>query len=193
MVNIRNSCILLILKHWYKQSLLRADFDAMTSCSVLFSSLKGDVTGAGSDVKRHCPSPYGEMFNRFSSVLYVFDCGCQMQRICLRVAASYVMGIEYGGGDWLAWQGGKTGGWRWTAFALRPTCCLSNALIRVRCEWTWHCDIKEFHSQHVSSSPYGINMLLMFLSDTGLFSPITNGSDKHTDNDMIVIGISLLI
>lgn len=77
--------------------------------------------------------------------------------------------------------------------ALRPTCCLSNALIRFRCEWTWHCDIKEFHSLGVRSSPYCINMPLMFHSDTGLFSctsPITNGSDKkYTDNDMIVNGI----
>lgn len=76
--------------------------------------------------------------------------------------------------------------------ALRPTCCLSNALIRLKCEWTWHCDIKEFHSLDVSSSPYCINMPLMFHSDTGLFSctsPITNCSDKYTDNDMIVNGI----
>lgn len=173
----------------------------MTSCSVLFSCLKGDVTGAGSDVKRHCPCLYGGIFLYVSCVLsYVFDCGCQRQRICLHVAASYVLWqvsniVEVVGeeGGRLAWQGGKTAGWRWTTFALRSTCCLSNALIRVRCERTWHCDIKEFHSQHVSSSPYCINMPLMFLSDTGLFSPITNGSDKYTDNDMTVIGISLLI
>lgn len=76
--------------------------------------------------------------------------------------------------------------------ALRPTCCLSNALITFRCEWTWHCDIKEFHRQDVRSSPYCINMPLMFHSDTGLFSctsPITNGSRKYTDNEMIVNGI----
>lgn len=92
LVNIRYRCILLILKHWYKQSPLRADFDAMTSCSILFSCLKGDVIGAGRDVKRHCPSPYGEISNTFSSVQwYFFHCGCQSQRVCLRVAAYYVL------------------------------------------------------------------------------------------------------
>lgn len=76
--------------------------------------------------------------------------------------------------------------------AFKPTCCLCNALIGFRCEWTWHCDINEFHSLQVSSSPYCINMPLMFHSDTGLFSctsPITNGSDKYSDNDMTVNGI----
>lgn len=52
--------------------------------------------------------------------------------------------------------------------ALRPTCCLFNALIRFTSKWTWHFDTKEFHSRHVRSSPYCINMPLMFHSDTGL-------------------------
>lgn len=44
---------------------LHADFDAMTSWSVLFSCLEGDVTRAGRDVKRHCPSLHNEISNTF--------------------------------------------------------------------------------------------------------------------------------
>lgn len=71
---------------------------------------------------------------------------------------------------------------RGAAGGLRPTCCLDNTLIRLRCEWTWHCDIGEFHSPHGSSSACCINMPLMFHSDVGSVcstSLVTNCSDKH--------------
>ena len=114
---------------------------------------------------------------------------------CHRILC-FVEGIECGGSTGMVQEERRMDGWMdgWMEVdhpARTPTCCLSNALIRFRCEWTWHCDIKEFHSLHVGSSPYCINMPLMFHSDTGLFSctsPITNGSDKYTDNDMIVNG-----
>lgn len=114
-------------------------------------------------------------------MIQVFDRGCLRLSTCHCVLC-FVEGIVSGG---LTGMVGRKDGWmKVDRTALRPTCCLSNALIRFRCEWTWHCDIKEFHSLHVSPSPYCINMPLMFHSDTGLFSctsAIINGSDKYRD------------
>lgn len=122
-------------------------------------------------------------------MIQIFDRGHQSFSPCHCILC-FVEGIDCG--DLTGMVGRKDGWMEVDRPALRPTCCLSNALIRFRCEWTWHCDIKEFHSLHVSSSPYCINMPLMFHSDTDLFSctsPITNGSDKYIDNDMTVNGI----
>lgn len=149
----------------------------MTSCSILFSCLKGDVTRAGRNVKRHCPPSQNEISNRFSRVVWYRLSVVGAKAVCHHVTASYVLLRVSNVGAWPALAGRKDGWMEVDRPALRPTCCLSNALIRFRCEWTWHCDIKEFHSLDVSSSPYCINMPLMFHSDTGLFlctSPITN-------------------
>lgn len=132
-----------------------------------FSCLEGDVTGAGRDVKRHCPRLSEELSDAFSSRDKIAFWRRLSPHRCVPRQAE---GIECWSltGAWMDWGG--------------PTCCLSYALIRIRCEWTWHCDMKGFHSLHVTSS-YCINMPLMFHSDTGLLwctSPKTNCSDKCT-------------
>lgn len=85
----------------------------MTSCSILFSCLKGDVTRAGRDVKRHCPSLYA-LSNTFSSVVW-YRFSIADTTACHHVTASYVLWRVSNVGTWPAWWGGKTDGWRWTA------------------------------------------------------------------------------
>lgn len=138
-----------------------------------FSCLKGDVTGAGRDVKRHCPRLSEEISDAFSSTetrsLFDGKATASVTTSLRPVSSRGYRMLE------LDWHGG------WMDWGV-PTCCLSYALIRIRCEWTWHCDMKGFHSLHVTSS-YCINMPLMFHSDTGLLwctSPKTNSSDKCT-------------
>lgn len=144
----------------------------MTSCSVLFCCLQGDVTGAGRDVRRHCPSPYDEISNSFPRTQDLFSTAdAKAGDLCI---LDFVEDNELDSCD------GEEGQVGADAAPLHWGQPVASVLIRYRCEQTWHCDIKEFHSQHVSSSSYCINMPLMLHSDTGLFSPVTKGSDKHT-------------
>lgn len=112
-----------------------------------------------------------------------------MQILFLRVAAScFVEGISLGAWPACWWRVNGNGWVKVDHPAPRPTCCLSNTLIRFRCEWTWHCDIKGFHSLDVCSSPYCINMPLMFHSDTRLFG-VQWLWQIHAHNDMTLNGI----
>lgn len=139
----------------------------MTSCLILLKCLIGDVTRAGRDVKRHCPPLQSEILN---PVYYDTDFRFRkpephVPAPCQRIPC-FAEGVECGGLTRM--EGRKDRQMKVDHPALRPTCCLCNALIRFTSEWTWHCDMKEFHSLDVRSSPYCINMPLMFHSDTGL-------------------------
>lgn len=104
-----------------------------------------------------------------SSVLwYAFSLSWQTHMFRYNVSASTVLRRVSNVGTWPALRRVTERQTKVDHLALRPTCCLFNALIRFTSKWTWHSDTKEFHSRHVRSSPYCINMPLMFHSDTGL-------------------------
>lgn len=140
-------------------------FDAMTSYSTLQKCLTGDVTWAGRDVKILSPPLQSDMsnpayhdtdFHSHDRLMFRYD-----------VSASNVLQRVSNAGTWLALRRLTERQTKVDHPALRPTCCLFNTLIRFTSKWTWHSDTKEFHSWHVRSSPYCINMPLMFHSDTG--------------------------
>lgn len=143
-------------------------FDAMTSCLILQKCLTGDVTWAGRDVKMHCPPLRREMSNPAYYDTDFHHLPWQTHMFRYNVSASSVLQRVSNVGTWPAWRRTTDRQMKVDHPALRPTCCLCNALIRFTSKWTWHFDTKEFHSLHVRSSPYCINMPLMFHSDTGL-------------------------
>lgn len=144
----------------------------MTSCSILFQLPQGWRHWSGQRCKKALSTfvwrNFWCIFKHRDKIAF----WRQSHGVCHHIAASRVKPRVSNVGAWPA---------RWMDWG-GPTCCLSHALIRIRCEWTWHCDMKGFHSLHVTSS-YCINMPLMFHSDTGLLwctSPKTNSSDKCT-------------
>lgn len=142
-------------------------FSAMTSCLTLQKSLTGDVTWAGRDVK-NAQSTFAERNVQSSVLWYGFSLSLQTHMFRYNVSASTVLQRVLNVGTWTAWRRLTERQTKVDHPALRPTCCLFNALIRFTSKWTWHSDTKEFHSRHVRSAPCCINMPLMFHSDTGL-------------------------
>lgn len=132
---------------WYRCNDVR--FDPFCSW------FKGDVTRAGSDVRKALSSfAVWDFYMTLSKGWYWYfhpmPYGLSPFQWLLCFNGEYVK--EKGG-----WEGGRstgmmgrTEGWMKVDEdgppCTKTTCCLSNLLIRLRCEWTWHCDIKAIHS-----------------------------------------------
>lgn len=167
-----------ILRHWYSGSQTISSACMFRCNDVMFQSFQlpqGWRHSSEHKCKKGLSITVWSTFRHNNALkwdmiqILVSDRGCQCHRVCHRVAASYVSCrvMNVGG---LSGMTGREDGWMEVdSPALRLTCCLSNTLIRFRSEWTWHCDIKEFHSLHVSSAPYSINMPLVLHSDSGCY------------------------